>query len=99
TTALLRWQALFKQLTDLLLNLRHVVSHKTIRQTAGKTLLAAGQAPDERTVAGVVLLKPRFLFDHLWTVQAKTRFLGHQQIAAQPGGNRHPAKAAHAAGH
>ncbi|MCY1434254.1 hypothetical protein D9M71_503100 [compost metagenome] len=62
-------------------------------------MLATGQAPDEGPVAGVVLLESGFLFDHLRAVQAEPRFLGHQQIAAQPGGNRHAAKATDAARH
>jgi hypothetical protein len=35
----------------------------------------------------------------LRAVQAEARFLGHQQIAAQAGGNRHAAETAHAARH
>ena len=61
TAALLGGQALLQQCADGVLNLGHIVRHITVGQAAVEALLTAREAPDERPVAGVVLLKPSFL--------------------------------------
>ena len=59
-----------------------VVSDEDIGQARGDPLLAAGQAPDEGPVAGIVFLDPGFLLDHLRAVESQPRLAGDDQLAA-----------------
>src|SRR5690606_4947544 len=93
-TARLRRLALGEQLVQFGTDGIAVVCDVAVHQAAGMALFAAGQAPDERTVARVVFLDAGFLLDHLWAVEPDTRLASRHQVAAQPGSDAHAAEAA-----
>ena len=80
------------------------MAHRLIAEALGTFLLvfgslsaalfAAGNGPDQRFVAGIELVDTGFLFNDGGAVQAQPGLAGHDQVAAQPGGNRHAAVAA-----
>ena len=70
------------------------VTDQRIDQPACITDFAAGHAPDKRAIAGIVLFDSGFLLDNLRAVETQTRLAGDNQIAAQGGGDRHPAETA-----
>ena len=70
-----------------------IVLDERVRHTGGNALFAADGLPYQAAVFGVELRDAGFLLYYLRTVQAQPALPGHDDVAAQPGGDRHAAEA------